>query len=89
MLLQLFWQDKQLMDSLKRQSNISFNADIEDDNFFKSFKYKTKLLRNTRADGANRILKNTTVSVTLKYLRNFLGSLEMLLINCKVKIKLK
>ena len=35
-----------------------FNADIEDNNNFKCFKYKEKLLENTRANGANGILKN-------------------------------
>ena len=37
----------------------------------------------------NRILKNGTVAVPLKYLRNFWGSLETPLINCKVELKLK
>ena len=35
-----------------------FNADIANNNNFKSFKYKAKLLGNTLADGANGILKN-------------------------------
>ena len=30
-----------------------FNADIANDNNFKSFKYKTTLLENTKADGVN------------------------------------
>ena len=33
----------------------NFNADIANDNNFRSFKYKTKLLGNTEADRANRI----------------------------------
>ena len=59
--------------------------DIANTNF-KSFEYKAKLLQNTEADGANGILKN---HVPLKYLSDFWRSLEMLLINCKVELKLK
>ena len=47
----------------------NFNANIEDDNAFKSFKYKAKLLRNTEADGANGIemrLINCKVELKLK-----------------------
>ena len=58
-----------------------FNADIANDNNFKFFKYKTKLLRNTEADNANGILKNATIAVLLKYLSNVWRSLEMSLIN--------
>ena len=68
---------------------IDFNADIANDDNFKSFKYKAKLLGNTEADNANRILKNETVAVSLKYLSNFWRSLKMPLINCKVELKLK
>ena len=34
----------------------SFKANIEDNNAFKTFKYKDKLLGNTEADGVNGIL---------------------------------
>ena len=51
--------------------------------------YKAKLLEKTEADGANRVLKNTTVAVLLKYLSNFWRSLEMTLIICKAELKLK
>ena len=69
-----------------------FNADIVNDNNFKSFKYKAKLLGNAvvQADNAdNGVLKNATIAVPLKYLSNFWRSLEMPLINCKVELKLK
>ena len=56
---------------------------------FKSFKYKAKLLGNTIANGLNRILKDTTIAVPLKYLSNFWRSFEMTLINFKVELKLK
>ena len=67
----------------------NFNADIEDTNNFKCFKYKTKLFGDAVTDGNNGILINTTIAVPLQYLNNFLRSLEMLLINCKADGKLK
>ena len=63
----------------------NFNADVANDNNFKSFKYKAKLLENTEADGVNGILNSATIAVLLKYLSNFWRSLEMPLINCKVE----
>ena len=33
----------------------------------KSFKYKTKLIGNTEADEADRILENTAIAVPLEY----------------------
>ena len=68
---------------------IDFNADIANDENFKSIKYKAKLLENTAADGANRILKSSTIAVSFKYLNNFWRLLEMPLIICKVESKLK
>ena len=52
-----------------------------------SFKYKVNLLGNPDLDGgiAKRSVK---VVVPLKYLSNFFGSLEMPLINCKIKLNL-
>ena len=52
-----------------------------------SFKYKVSLLGNPDLDGgiAKRSVK---VVVPLKYLINFLRSLEMPLINCKIKLNL-
>ena len=47
----------------------NFNAHIVDGNAFKSFKYKAELLGNTVVDGANGILRNTTIPVPLKYLK--------------------
>ena len=57
----------------------NFNADIEDTNNFKSFKYKAKLLGNTKADEDNGILKYTTNVVPFKYLNNFWGPLEVII----------
>ena len=66
-----------------------FNAGIANTNDLKSFKYKAKLLGSTEADNANGILKNGTIAVPLNYVSIFWRSLEMPLINCKVKLKIK
>ena len=55
----------------------NFNADISNNNAFKSFENEAKLSDNT-------ILKNATMAVPLKYLTNFWRSLEMQLMNCKL-----
>ena len=39
---------------------------------FKFFECKAKLLGNTAANGANKILRNATISAPLKYIINFL-----------------
>ena len=49
----------------------NFNADIANNNNFKSFEYKAKSLGNTEADENNGILKNAKIAVPLKYLNNF------------------
>ena len=68
---------------------INFNAVIDNDNNFKSFNHKIKLLENTVAQpntiNVNGILRNAAIAVLLKYLSNFWRSLEMPLINCKVE----
>ena len=65
-------------------------ADLTADNS-DSFKYKIKLLGNVtevagNAAGVRRL--NVKVVVPLKYLSNFFRSLEMPLINCKIKLNL-
>ena len=52
-----------------------------------SFKYKVKLLGNPVLDG-NIAKRSVKVVVPLKCLSNFLRSLEMPLINCKIKLNL-
>ena len=54
------------------------NANIADNDNFKSFKYKTKLIGNTAA--ANESLQNATITVPLKNLSNFWRSLKFTLI---------
>ena len=54
-----------------------------------SFKYKSNLIGDTDADGANRRKENVKIAVPLKYLSNFWRSLEMPLINCKTELSLK
>ena len=53
----------------------------------KSFDYKVKLLGNQVLDGAIAKL-SVKIVVPLKYLSNFFRSLEMPLINCKIKLNL-
>ena len=65
-------------------------ADLAADNS-SSFKYKIKLLGNVtdvagNAVGVRRL--NVKIVVPLKYLSNFFRSLEMPLINCKIKLNL-
>ena len=52
-----------------------------------SFKYKVKLLGNPAVPN-NVVTLNVKVAVPLKYLSNFFRSLEMHLINCKIKLNL-
>ena len=52
-----------------------------------SFKYKVGLLGNPVLDG-NIAKRSVKVVVPLKYLSNFFRSLEMPLINCKIKLNL-
>ena len=61
-------------------------ADLTNNNS-DSFKYKVKLLGNPVLDGAIAKL-SIKVVVPLKHLSNFFKSLEMPLINCKIKLNL-
>ena len=56
---------------LSKDEATNFNADITNDDNFESCKYKAKFLKNTEAYNANGILKNATITASLKYLRNF------------------
>ena len=67
----------------------NLSNDIANTNNFKSFKYKTKFFGNTKADGANGILRNTEITVPLSYISSLWRSLEMPLISWKVEFKLK
>ena len=67
----------------------NLNVDIGNNNAFKSFNYKDKLLEDIVADDNHEILKNAAIAMPLKYVRNFWRSLEMLLISFKVELKLK
>ena len=65
-------------------------ADLTTDNS-SSFKYKIKLLGNVtevagNAAGVRRL--NVKIVIPLKYLSNFFRSLEMPLVNCKIKLNL-
>ena len=54
-----------------------------------SFKYKSNLIGDTDADGANRKNEGINIAAPLKYLSNFWRSLEMPFINSKVELSLK
>ena len=72
---------------LLKNEATNFNAVIANANHLKSFIYKAKLLENSEADGANRILKRAIIAVPFKCKGNFWRSLEMP--RCKVELKLK
>ena len=94
-LIQYSWNYSEAIGSLwfySKHETTDFNAEIFNDNDSNFLKYKAKLSGNAVAqadNAANGILKNATIAVPLKYLSNFWRSLEMLLNNCKVELKLK
>ena len=66
-----------------------FYADITNNNSFKSFMCKKKLLGDTEPNVANGILKSTNTDMLLKYLNNIWRMRNRPLINCKVGLKIK
>ena len=54
-----------------KEEATNFNANIENTDDFRSFKYKVKLIGNTVPEADNGMLKNTTIAVSLKLLSNF------------------
>ena len=73
--------------SKNKRTNII--ADTANIGVFKSFNYKAKLIGNNELNETNGTSTNTTIVVPLKYLGNFLRSLEMPLVNCKIELKLE
>ena len=74
----------------KRDEPPNNNVNLTADNST-SFKYKVNLLGNTAAANPDDALVgrlNVKIVVPLKYLSNFFRSLEMPLINCKIKLNL-
>ena len=72
---------------------INFNSDDAKADNLKSFKYKIKMLENTKVqrapNEANGTLKVATIAFPLKYLNNSWGSLKIPLINCRLELNLK
>ena len=68
-----------------KRDEIVDNADVTNDNNALSFKYKASIIGNTENNGTKNGVK---IAVPLKYLSNFWRSLEMPLINCKIKLSL-
>ena len=71
-----------------KRDEIERDVDLIVDNS-SSLKYKLNFTGDTVADGGNRKKKCVKIAVPLKYLSNFWRSLEMPLINCKIKFSLK
>ena len=69
-----------------KRDEIINNANVTNDNNAPSFKYKSNIIDNTENIGTKNGVK---IAVPLKYLSNFLRSLEMPLINFKVEISSK
>ena len=69
-----------------KRDEIINNANVTNDNNASSFKYKANLIGNRENNGTKTGVK---IAGPLKYLSNFLRSLEMPLINCKVELSLK
>ena len=79
------WQLKR--DEQPINNNVAFiNLTAENSS---PFKYKSNLIGNIVADGANGKIEGVKITVPLKYLSNFWRSLEIPLINCKVELSLK
>ena len=77
-----FKRDESPMNKARNPNNVALDNST-------SFKYKASLLgKATDADGNDRSLKNTKIVKSLKYLSNLSGSIEMLLINCKIHLEL-
>ena len=72
-----------------KEEATDFMNDIGNTNYFKFCKHKAKLIGNTKMDEADGTLRNAAIAVPFKYPGNYwrLLSLEMPLINCKVKLK--
>ena len=68
-----------------KRDEINNNANVSNDDNAPSFKYKASNIGNTENNGTKNGVKR---AVPLKYLSNFWRSLEMRLINCKVKLSL-
>ena len=68
-----------------KRDEIDNIAKMTNDNNAPSSKYKASIIGNAE----NNVTKNgVKTSLPLKYLRNFRSSVEMLLINCKIKLSL-
>ena len=77
------WQFKKDEQSIK--NGVPVNVDTTNSTFFK---YKSSFINEFATVGANKVLKNKKIAVSLKYLSNFWRSWEMLLINCKIHLEL-
>ena len=70
-----------------KRDEIATNANVSNANR-SPFKFESSLIGDVVADGANGNKEKAKIVVPLEYLSNFCRSLEMSLINCKVKLSL-
>ena len=70
-----------------KRDGVATNANVCNANS-SSFKYKSSLIGNLVADGANEKKEKVKITVPLKYMSNFWRSLEMPSINCEVELSL-
>ena len=68
----------------KRDDEVN-NADVTNNNYAPSLKYKASIIGDTENNGIKNVVK---IAVPLKYLSNFWRSLEISLINRKTKLSL-
>ena len=68
----------------KRDDEVN-NADVTNNNYVPSLKYKASIIGDTENNGIKNVVK---IAVPLKYLSNFWRSLEIPLINRKTKLSL-
>ena len=69
-----------------KKDDVVNNINVANDDNAPSFKHKASVIGDTQTSGTKMGVK---IAVPLKYLNNFWRSLEMPLINCKVKLSLK
>ena len=76
------WQFKRDEQNINNRNPANVTTDDS-----RSFKYKSSFSKPLTADD-NGVFNDVTIAVPLKYLGNFLRSLETPLINCKINLEL-
>ena len=79
-----YWRDEVINDANKNNDGSNYKINNNKTTASRSFEYKTEIIKRTPANNA----LNTGVVVLLKYLSNFLRSLDLSLINCEIELDL-